>query len=281
MLIRRLWLLIPLVCFKLQAANTLTITDLSGNKTVFTAQQLLVHPEMIQLTLKKDVVYPSQRIEYSAIPVYSLINKSKTNVDSVIQFKATDGFSGPLPQEKLLNKDAEKSIAYVAIESNNQKWPMLQGRNFSAGPFYLVWKNPHLSNISDESWPFQLAEFEIKTSFETTYPNAIPAVDISKTSDIYAGFQSFVRNCFVCHKMNNEGEGVIGPDLNVPMNPTEYFKDEALKNLIRNPASIRTWSNQLMGAFPESLISNEELEHLVEYLHHMSKRKVSLHKIEK
>lgn len=256
--------------FSAFANSSLAIIDALGNKTVYTAEQLLRHPDVIRLTLKKDIVYSDHQLEYTAVPVHSLISKSQIDTDSIIQFKATDGFSAPLPQQELLNKNPNQAIAYVAIEETPGKWPNLKGRDFSAAPFYLIWVNPDYSNISGESWPFQLAALEIKDAFEHSYPNVVPASDIAKTSDIYAGFQSFVKNCFVCHKMNNEGEGVIGPDLNLPMNPTDYFKDAALKKLIRNPASVRTWQNQLMGSFDESMLSEQELDQLIAYLKHMS-----------
>lgn len=271
----RTFLLMCLCCFYAEANDTLTVTDLVGNKTLFTSEQLLQHPDKVELTLESDIVYPDEQIVYDAIPVYSIIDEKSTNTDSIIQFKATDGFSAPLPQKKLLNKSTTQAIAYIAIESAKQKWPNVPGRNFSAGPFYLIWKNAHLSDISVEDWPFQLAEFEIKSSFESSYPDMLPGNDIVKTSDVYLGFQSFVRNCFACHKMNNEGEGAIGPDLNLPMNPTEYFKRDALKKLIRDPASVRTWPNQLMGAFNESMISDSELDQLVEYMSYMRNRKVA------
>ena len=257
-----------------KAQPTLTIIDIAGDKTQLTSEQLLQHPALVQLTLDDNPVYPNCSITYSAVPARLLFDKSTIKDDSVIQFRATDGFSAPLPQQILLNSNAKRPIAFIAVEDQNQKWPIIDGKNKSAGPFLLIWKNVHLSLSGAENWPYQLVEFEVKDSFVTSYPNVIPGSEIQTTSDVYLGFQSFVNNCFACHKMNKEGKSDIGPDLNVPMNPTEYFKEEALKKLIRNPASVRFWSNQLMSAFDESMISDDELEKLIRYLAYMRERKV-------
>jgi hypothetical protein len=39
--------------------------------------------------------------------------------------------------------------------------------------------------------------------------------------------------------MNHQGPSRVGPDLNLPLNPTEYFKESVLPRYIRNPKSIR------------------------------------------
>ncbi len=73
--------------------------------------------------------------------------------------------------------------------------------------------------------------------------------------------------------MNANGAGSIGPDLNLPMNPTEYFQAKALVSLIRDPASVRTWPHRMMHGFSEGAISDAELSDLIGYLRYMSTRK--------
>jgi len=45
----------------------------------------------------------------------------------------------------------------------------------------------------------------------------------------------------VCYTLNGAGNAHVGPDLNLPQNPTEYLVPAALRQLIRNPASVRSW----------------------------------------
>ena len=65
----------------------------------------------------------------------------------------------------------------------------------------------------------------------------------------------------------------MGPDLNLPLNPTEYFRDGMLRQLIRDPGSVRKIPGSAMGAFGKESISDAELDQLLAYLQHMATRK--------
>jgi cytochrome c1 len=66
----------------------------------------------------------------------------------------------------------------------------------------------------------------------------------------------------------------MGPDLNLPMNPTEYFREGILGTFIRDPQSVRNIPGSRMSAFPESVISDAEMSQLLAYLRHMAGRKL-------
>ena len=70
--------------------------------------------------------------------------------------------------------------------------------------------------------------------------------------------------------MNGGGDAHVGPDLNLPANPSEYFQEPMLRRLIRNPASVRTWEQSRMPGFSESLITPAELDDLLAYLRQMA-----------
>jgi cytochrome c1 len=57
------------------------------------------------------------------------------------------------------------------------------------------------------------------------------------------------------------------------MNPTEYFTEAGLRALIRDPRSVRVWSEQRMPSFAEEDLSDEELGLILAYLSHMAGRK--------
>lgn len=65
----------------------------------------------------------------------------------------------------------------------------------------------------------------------------------------------------------------MGPDLNVPYNPIEYFQPVYLRKLIRDPQSLRRWPQAKMPGFAESVLSEQELDALLAYLGHMAARK--------
>jgi len=75
-----------------------------------------------------------------------------------------------------------------------------------------------------------------------------------------------------CHKLNGAGDADVGPDLNLPQNPTEYLTPQGLHDLIRNPKAVRTWPAQAMPALSDYL-SDREIELIVAYLKHMAGRK--------
>ena len=223
--------------------------------------------------MENDPVYSGQKMEYMALKATSLFDQVELDDDAVIQFKTLDGFSAPVSRQRLLNKSSKESIAYIAMELPDKKWPPMKPGKPSAGPFYLIWKNPELSHISSEEWSYMLAAFEVKGSLETTYPEIFPSNKLSGDDPVTKGFRLFVKNCFACHTMNKVGASGIGPDLNVPMNPTEYFRTAALKKLIRNPQAVRHWPNGRMQGFKPEILSDHDLDHLVAYLEHMSRRR--------
>lgn len=215
-----------------------------------------------------DSVYRRRFTQFKAIPIPSLFMGINIPDNAVLQFKCTDGFSATLEKTRLLSTDPKASTAFLAIEDPKSPWPHLAGKNASAGPFYLVWKNPEASSISPEEWPYQLASFEILSDLRSVFPKIYPAADAAP--NVQNGFRSFQRNCFACHKMNGNGAGSIGPDLNLPMNPTEYFEAKALESVIRDPASVRNWPRRTMPGFSEAAIPAAELSDLIAYLRHMS-----------
>lgn len=258
--------------FALAEEPILTIQT-ATEKKVFSLTNLLQRSDLENLIVKNDPAYPDLQRTYKALKVTTLFADLKIAEDAIILFKALDGFSAPLPTQRLLNKSEKASIAYLALESVDDKWPLLKSGNTSAGPFYLIWKNPELSQIGREEWPYMLASFIVQDSLNNVYPNIFPDGKQSKTSSVYKGFNVFVKNCFACHTINNNGSSQIGPDLNIPMNPVEYFKESALKKLIRNPKDLRNWSNSKMPGFSKDVLNDQDLIFVISYLKHMSKRK--------
>jgi mono/diheme cytochrome c family protein len=75
--------------------------------------------------------------------------------------------------------------------------------------------------------------------------------------------------------MNGGGEAAVGPDLNLPMNPVEYFQPQALRRYLRDPASVRSWPDQKMPAIRRDQLADAELERVIAYLQHMASRRMA------
>jgi mono/diheme cytochrome c family protein len=246
-------------------------------KLIFKRSSLVTRPDKVEIKIEADPAYSGKSTIYQAIPLNILFEKLPIAKEASLLFHCLDGFSAPISQTKLLNSSNDKAIAYLAIESLENPWPALNApiNPHSAGPFYIVWMNPKLSNIGREEWPYQLIGLEIKQSITSTYPGIFPNEHLSPKHPAMIGLEVFTRNCFSCHTMNLQGESSLGPDLNVPMSPTEYLTPKALVNLIRNPQSMRYWPLSKMPGFPDDQISDNELSNLLKYLKYMSKNRAT------
>jgi mono/diheme cytochrome c family protein len=87
------------------------------------------------------------------------------------------------------------------------------------------------------------------------------------------GLKLFQRTCFACHTINREGASQVGPDLNFPLNPTEYIKEEVLPKYIRDPKSIRSWEASKMPGFGPETFSDQDIADLIAYLKEMAVEK--------
>ncbi|MCE7874779.1 cytochrome c [bacterium CPR1] len=247
-----------------------SLTLRSGDKVkTFTRSQLLAHPAIKTLSIPDESGYEDQQMSYRAIPMAALMEGLEVSAGSELGYQTLDGFSSGVQAALVMNQDPGRSLAYLAVEPPDQPWPRFEGRTYGAGPFYMIWVNPQLSEIGREEWPFQVTSFTVRPSTEALYPDLVPD---RKNQPLYRGYKSFVQNCFPCHTLDGHGSGKLGPDLNVPMNPTEYFQPEVLRKLIRDPHSVRTWAGMKMTGFDEKELPDAELEELIGYLRSRKKR---------
>ena len=240
------------------------------SEVVFRTADLLRRKDVETITFKDVSAYPRQEITLRAVKMATLLKDVKIGARYNIEFVATDGFGTSFKPEVLRNTSPAKAIAYLAVEDPAHKWPLRRNSDASAGPYYLFWVHPELSGIGREEWPFLIDYVAIKESIETRYPKIQPAASLAADDPIRRGYGSFVKNCMPCHTINGEGPGSMGPDLNLPTNPTEYFRPGILRQIIRNSQSIRQNAHTPMGPFPPELISDAELNDLIAYLAHMA-----------
>lgn len=256
--------------------DPLLVIRSEGKTLRFKRSDLIKRKDFIRLQIHHDAAFLIEKkvFNYAAVPVHGLFDGIKISDGSSIQFECLDGFSAAIAQERLLNQSPLKSIAYLAVELPDEQWPKGEIiKDKLLGPFRIVWKNPELSNVGDEEWPFQLASFSVEDSVDQRFPQILPNPNLLADDPVRQGFSLFKKNCFACHTLNKAGLSRLGPDLNVPMNPTEYFREEYLRRLIRNPQDLRYWPTSAMRAWPETAMSNKELDDLLRYLKHMAGRK--------
>ncbi|MCK3828304.1 cytochrome c [Pseudomonas sp. W2Aug9] len=249
------------------AAAQLTIELDHASKTWQTAQ-LLKHPEAQDVQIVDDVSY-KRDMTYRAVPLAVLLPGLKPA--NHLQAVALDGFAAELTAAPLLEKTSAR--AWLAVEDPAHPWPALAQGKPSAGPFYLVWTNPQAGHISPEQWPFQISTIKQLQTVAERFPALLPDPKLAADDPVNQGFALFQKNCMACHRLNGAGDAQMGPDLNIPYNPTEYFGGDFLKRYIRDPQSLRHWPQAKMPAFAASVLPDHELDLLVGYLQHMAGRK--------
>lgn len=257
-----------------EAASPELVIVAGGRTQKLTSEALLALPGVVTLNVPNDVAY-RRAMTYKAIPLAALL-PGVPKEDS-LRFVAADGFAATIPAAPLMATGDDAARAYLAIEPPTAHWPVLKaGAAATAGPFYLVWLAPEKSRIGPEQWPYQVARIEEIAPITTRFPVLLPATTVPAYDPIRRGLTVFTTSCVVCHTLNLAGDAKIGPDLNVPYSPTEYFREEYLRRLVRSPQSVRTWPDSKMPGFDEKAISERELDDLVAYLYYMSKRKVEV-----
>jgi mono/diheme cytochrome c family protein len=264
------WAILVLAAWHTCALAGADLTILDGDtRREYSQSQLLSRPDVETITVG-DSVYHERVVHFKAVPIAHLFQGLALPAGAVINCTGTDGFSALLQKTRLFDADPAASHAYLAIEDPADPWPVLAGQSTSAGPFYVVWTHPQASAIGREEWPFRVASFTVIADDRSVFAHSYPAADAGRA--VMSGFESYRKNCLACHRMNGDGDGTMGPDLNRPSNPTTYLQPGTLRALIRDPASVRTWPGMVMRGFSVAAISDTELTDLLEYLKYMRGR---------
>jgi mono/diheme cytochrome c family protein len=250
------------------AQPTLTV-NADGRSHEYTAAALLARPDSVSLSVPYDTVYGSP-VSYRAVPLLALLGEIPQGRLDTLEALATDGFAAEIPLKLIVRGASGGAVAWLAVEDPAHPWPRLPHRATSAGPFYLVWENPRLSDIGGEQWIFALASLSFVESPAVRWPQlALPA---GHAADVPAqtGRESYFRLCLPCHQLNGGGAGVSGPDLGRPMNVTQYLTEVGLRSIIRDPRAVRTWPGQHMRGFDQTELPEADLDAVIAYLRAMA-----------
>jgi len=174
--------------------------------------------------------------------------------------RARDGYAVPM-RGSLVTEDG----AFVAVEDLDVPgWDPIGPQHVSPAPFYVVWSKPEQTNLDSHPRPWQLDKIEI-ARFDVVYPHTSPLA--SEGTAAAKGYVLFRDRCIRCHAINREG-GRVGPDLNLPMNVTEYRPEDQIRAYIKNPATFR------YGNMPAHTdLTDPDLDALVAYLRAMKDNK--------
>ena len=266
-------IMLALVCSVVGFASAALAADapkltlsFGAEKQTFTAAELLARSDAATIEIPNDPSY-GRAMSYRAVPLLDLMgDKIESNLDT-IEGAALDGFVSQIPLALVVGgSSAGGSVAWIAVEDPANPWPPLADKTESAGPFYLVWEQPERSGVGSEQWPYQLTSLTGVESPAHRWPQMAVGADVPADAPARHGQAVFTAQCMPCHRMKGAGVGELGPDLGQPMGPTQYFQPEALRKLIRDPKSVRTWPQQVMPGFTPERLSDTDLEAVIAYL---------------
>ncbi|WP_051227530.1 c-type cytochrome [Oceanospirillum beijerinckii] len=206
---------------------------------------------------------------YEGISLKALLEHNNYSLDSITEITVVcaDGYKAVLDGD-ILRKYPDAMISYRQLDQNGKGIegdfePIREGKKIAdPSPFYMVW--PQKETYGIFPWPHQVVALQVSAndSYEMLKPSS------SASISVHDGYKLFKGACLACHSINLVG-GVIGPELNIPQNITEYRSKEYMRQFIRNPDSFRARSR--MTGLPD--LSDQDIDNAIAYLEYMKNHK--------
>ena len=195
---------------------------------------LLANPAVRTITLYDDPAYHRGR-QYRALPLSGIDNrKSLAQIGQRAIIMAIDGLCVRQHSGRQFAL-AGPGQAWLAIEpADADPWPALKPNvagSPSAGSFYLVWLTPGKTGISPEQWPYQIAKIAMARRRSKSATRKYCPKPCGTNSSEQRGLRVYAANCATCHQIDGAGDAAIGPDLNLPFSPTEYFQERYFRKI--------------------------------------------------
>ena len=224
----------------------------------------------VDVEIADDPVYGTAK-RYRGIPLEDVLSLI-ADIDryeaegALAVFEAADGYVATMALHTARAGGGVIATRDLDAPSGNTWIPLKQhGGTVTPAPLYLVWPGVAADDWS-YVWPYQLVDIAIKP-FAAQYGAAVPGTD---EAAVRRGFDVARVHCLKCHSVNLAG-GDLGPELNVPMSVTEYWRPEALPAFIADPLSFRAGAR--MPVFAGTL-DGDEIADVLAYLAFMAGYKV-------
>lgn len=241
-------------------------------------QKTVDHTQLPAKTLSIEVYEPHEQVNvrYQAYPtreVFDQVFGPAWRAAEEVLFTCADGYQPSVPV-----KDILEHSSYLAVSREGSKGGeftlvnKLQAQEkVTLGPLYLVWDNIRDKSLRAEGasqWPYQVVSIDL-VRFQDRFAAMAPAKDAPP--QVIEGFLTFRKACANCHRINGVG-AEKAPELNYPVNVTEYYKEEYLKRWIDRPQSIR-WQSPMPPFNPDHPQRKQAIDAIYSYLKHMAQHK--------
>lgn len=206
-----------------------------------------------------------REIAYKGVPLIEVLRLAGLELEGRkgdLLFRSVDGYSPT--RDLVLIGTLDLMVAYEEIGG----WSPVPGKEqFTGAPFYVLSRRSETFDAFP--WPWAVVSIEL-VDFTERFASLLPSGAEEGSAEM-KGFRRFRENCLSCHSLNLLG-GSVGPELNIPMNITEYHDVQHLARFIRNPTSFRARTG--MPGFPQ--FSEEEVGEILTYLSSMKENKVEV-----
>lgn len=227
----------------------------------------LSHIATKEISTKNDPIYHDTR-HYEGYEIEGFLNWLSTRAslpltEAVVTFIATDGY-----RSRHQVKDLPKRLGILAYKEQNSASRSFSDSKhgkvpFNPGPYALVWEGSY-SDTDHLPTPWSIVEVLLERD---SLPQEL--IPNNKSANVLRGLTVWREQCSRCHSLNKVG-GAVGPELNVPVNITEFWPRERILQMIENPASLR-WGSA-MPSF--AWLPSSDREAVLKYLEAMREAKV-------
>jgi mono/diheme cytochrome c family protein len=258
-----------LLCFFATAAFGQELTIKKNGKPLTKVPLVDLTKNAVEVTVNDPV--ENDQIKYMAVPAASFLKKvygKDWDTAEEVLFTCVDGFQPSIPKSVF-----DSAPSYFAFQRSGHtqfvvKKTAENNKIVGLAPLYLIWDTSK-TPVDGAFWPYQVTTVDI-IKFADKFPKLAPRAQNSES--VKRGFLAFRSQCLSCHTINGQG-GKAGPELNYPVNVTEYYNERWLKKWIDKPSNIRF--NTTMPAFsPDLKDRSRVIDDLVNYLKAMAKNKI-------
>ena len=218
--------------------------------------------EDIQVML--DAPYKATSRHYKGFTLQAVLDAFQIKVPegAALRFVCSDGYKSVVDPAKYPLEPAFLASVTQTRKAGISVKDISEGKgSVDPAPFALVWRGTAQKEATP--WPFGIVGIEVG-SYKDLYGPAYPTGNLAALE----GFKTFQSYCMSCHSVNMQG-GIVGPELNVPKNVTEYWSREHLQGFIENPQNYRFKSRMPALGLPV-----KKIEEVYYYLETIKEEKV-------
>lgn len=180
---------------------------------------------------------------YRALPFVPLLDAYYGDAwrkAELVMVQCSDGYQPLLAVSDLASRPAEApgALVFERLGADGLWEEDEDGEEVDFGPFRLFWPGSRGPGSPPPlATPYKIVGFDL-VDFADRFPRTAPPPEAGEAAG--RGFVRFQQNCLSCHTINGDGSAApIGPELNYPVNVTEYWDATWMRRFVLDPRDVR------------------------------------------